>query len=183
MALKTLGSTSTTILRALPAWSQVVAPADIAAIGQTISGDRAFATALSGYGPGATAVLAQGSTHTNATLDTLVPSAGAPLAQIRVGDIVIGAGGIPPGTFVKSVDSATAVTLSQAATASANSVYIGFVRVHAPMLGPNGILHLPGGRGNIILHPGDIVAIDNTGWPIVVSAAAISYAGSNWNLV
>jgi hypothetical protein len=39
----------------------------------------------------------------------------------------------------------------------------------------NGILFLPGGRGHIQLLPGDVLALDSTvGWPIVVSADAIS---------
>lgn len=42
-----------------------------------------------------------------------------------------------------------------------------------------GILVLPGGRGAIKLLPGDVVAVDNTGWPIVVSAKAIADA-TDW---
>jgi hypothetical protein len=35
-------------------------------------------------------------------------------------------------------------------------------------------------RGNLIMNPGDVVAIDSTGWPILVSANAI--ANGPWTL-
>lgn len=41
-----------------------------------------------------------------------------------------------------------------------------------------GQLFLPGGRGTILLLPGDFVCVDTqTGWPIVVSAAAAAGGG------
>jgi hypothetical protein len=183
MALKTLGTTSTTILNALPAWSQVLSAADVAAISQSITEDTAFAAILSGLGFGADGVLTTGSTHTNATLDTLVATGGAGLASIMVGDLVLGAG-IPPGTYVQAV-SGTTVTLTQAATASA-SIRAAFIRPGPEtingMSGNGSQLYVPN-RGILKVLPGDIVAIDNTGWPILVSGAAIGYAGSQWNLV
>jgi hypothetical protein len=42
-----------------------------------------------------------------------------------------------------------------------------------------GVLTFPGGRGSIKVYPGDVIAIDNTGWPIVVSAHAIADA-TDW---
>lgn len=183
MALKTLGTAGTTSLAALPPWSAVLSPADVAAIGQTVAPDRAIASILSGYGPGVTAVLASGTTHTSTLLDSIVVGLGAPLAQIKIGDLVIGAG-IPPGTFVSAKPTSTSVTLSKAATASASGVYLVFEPAPPPglELGSGGLLRLPGGRGTIKLLPGDVVAVDNTGWPIVVSAAAIGYLGSLWAL-
>lgn len=180
MALHTLGSTSSSALRALAGWSAALLPADVAAIGQSVSPDAAFASVLSGFGAGATGVLATGSTHSSTTLDTLVTSAGAPLSQIKVGDLALGVG-IPPGTYVAALLSSTSVQLSKAASASASGVYVAFLRSPIPGLElATGILTFPGGRGRIQLHPGDVVAIDNTGWPIVVSGAAISYLGSQW---
>lgn len=181
MALQTLGTTTTTILRALPAWSASLSQADIASIGQTISGDRQFASIISGYGPGATAVLATGSTHSNTTLDTLVGISGAPLTQIAVGDLVIGAG-IPPATYVQALVSSTSVTLSAAATASASIRVVFRRRMGQPLVSlADGELHVPG-RGVLKILPGDIIAIDNLGWPILVSAASINYAGSQFVL-
>jgi hypothetical protein len=51
---------------------------------------------------------------------------------------------------------------------------------HLPVQGsisPNGFVTLPGGRGTIQLLPGDVVAIDAQGWPIVVSAYSVATAG------
>lgn len=44
-----------------------------------------------------------------------------------------------------------------------------------------GILTLPGGRGQIRLQPGDVVAYDDFGWPVVVSAESIA-GGTSWTL-
>jgi len=41
----------------------------------------------------------------------------------------------------------------------------------------NGRLQLPGRRGFILLLPGDYVAYDGAGWPIVVSAYSIANGG------
>jgi hypothetical protein len=51
---------------------------------------------------------------------------------------------------------------------------------HLPVQGavtPNGFVVLPGGRGVIQLLPGDVVAVDAQGWPIVVSAYSITTGG------
>jgi hypothetical protein len=42
-----------------------------------------------------------------------------------------------------------------------------------------GRLYLPGNRGIILLVPGDWVAYDNFGWPVVVSKESIA-GGSSW---
>lgn len=180
MALRTLGTSATTSLRALNAWATSLSDADISAIAQTISSDGKFASGLGGGSAGATAVLATGATHTSVTLDTLVSTGGAGLASIMVGDLVLAAD-VPPGTFVARKPSATSVTLSQAATGS-NAERVAFVRANAPHLSRNAQLVIPGGRGIVKVMPGDIVAIDNLGWPILVSAASIAYSGSQWTL-
>lgn len=45
-----------------------------------------------------------------------------------------------------------------------------------------GKLFLPNRRGIIMLQPGDVVAYDDFGWPIVVTAESIA-GGANWTLV
>ena len=42
----------------------------------------------------------------------------------------------------------------------------------------NGFLHIPG-RGDLKVLPGDVVAVDNLGWPILVSATSIAN-GTDW---
>ena len=86
---------------------------------------------------------------------------------------------IPPGTFVASVTSGTAVVLSQAATGS-NAERVAFVLPGAPNVDRTGTLVVPN-RGSLLILPGDVVAMDNTGWPILVSGASIGYAGSQWS--
>jgi hypothetical protein len=45
-----------------------------------------------------------------------------------------------------------------------------------------GLLAIPN-RGILQVLPGDVVAIDNNGWPILVSAASIAYGATGlWNL-
>lgn len=185
MALRTLGTNATTSLNCLTSWSQVLSAADVAAITQSISSDENFGLILDqqGFAPGAKGILATGSTHSNATLDTLVSTGGGPLSSILVGDLVLGVG-ITPGTFVQAIASSTSVTLSQAATASA-SIRVAFLRVSGALKTGLSLydqrLVIPN-RGTLKILPGDIVAIDNIGWPILVSGAAIAYGGSLWTL-
>lgn len=44
-----------------------------------------------------------------------------------------------------------------------------------------GLLYVPN-RGILQVLPGDIVAIDNNGWPILVSADSVAYGSSLWVL-
>lgn len=173
MALHTLGLADVTLPAIAFASADALAPADLASISQGIVGDKNFGTNPTG-------ILATGSTHTNTVLDSLVFVAGGPLAAIRVGMLVSGRG-IVPGTFVVAKPTATSVTLSVASTATASGVKIGFAApVPGNRLSFEGLLELPGGRGTVKVFPGDVVAIDNTGWPILVSAASIAYTGSDW---
>jgi hypothetical protein len=183
MALRTLGTNSTTILNALSAWSAVLTPADIAAISQAITSDFQFASVLGGYNSNPTGILATGVTHTSTLLDTLVATGGGALATINVGDMVLGAG-IVPGTTVQAKPSASSVTLSQAATGS-TAIRVAFIRPYDnPLVGldpASAQLVIPN-RGILKVLPGDVAAIDNTGWPILISGASIGYAGSQWTL-
>lgn len=181
MTLRTLGTTTTTRLQCLNSWGQALSDADIAAIGQSIVDDSQFASILGGGAPGAGGILATGATHSNTTLDTLVYSAGGPLSSIAVGASVLG-NGIPAGTYVSALVSATSVTLSQAATATA-SISVAFISQsdNKPSLQRNGTLMVPR-RGPLVVLPGDIVAVDNCGAVIIVPGASINYSQSNWTL-
>lgn len=44
----------------------------------------------------------------------------------------------------------------------------------------NGRLHFPGRQGFLLLRPGDWVAYDHFGWPIVVSSESIADGSSSW---
>jgi hypothetical protein len=43
----------------------------------------------------------------------------------------------------------------------------------------NGLLYVPN-RGVLQVLPGDYVAIDNNGWPILISADSIAYGSTLW---
>jgi hypothetical protein len=43
----------------------------------------------------------------------------------------------------------------------------------------NGLLYVPN-RGVLQVLPGDYVAVDSDGWPILVSASSIGYASTEW---
>lgn len=43
----------------------------------------------------------------------------------------------------------------------------------------NGLLYVPN-RGVLQVLPGDYVAVDSDGWPILVSASSIGFGGTNW---
>jgi hypothetical protein len=182
MAIRTLGTTSTTVLRCSTNWSAVIPVADIAAIGDSITDDRQI-SALSG-GAGPTAVIGTASTHSNNTLDTIVRVSGAAIGQIMVGDLVLGPG-IPLGTFVTAKASQVSISLSSSATTAAGGVNVIFVRggpgTDTYLDAGSQILFVPG-RGTLKVLPGDIVAVDSSGWPILVSGAAVAAAGSNWTL-
>lgn len=183
MALKTLGTNTTTSLVALPAWAASLAAADLANISNGIVDDLIFGAVLSQAGSGVKAILTTGTTHASTTLDTLVAVSGPPLSQIDVGDLVIGIG-IVPGTYVSAIPSGTSVTLSQAATGNSAGVRVAFARAAASIPGDlsiEGRLLVPN-RGILKVLPGDIVALDNTGFPHLVSANSIAYAGSQWTL-
>lgn len=47
----------------------------------------------------------------------------------------------------------------------------------------SGQLFLPNNRGVINMQPGDVVAFDHNGWPIVVSSESIADGSSSWVLV
>jgi hypothetical protein len=185
MAIGTLGTTSETALAALTfnaagaaTNANTLTPADMAALAESIVDDVNFAAT------NPTGILTTGATHGTTTLDTLSPIAGGLISTIRVGALVLAAPGqIAPGTFVTGILSSNSVSLSQAAIGSSGGIRIGFI--NPPRIGPGmsfeGRLQIPGGRGIIIVKPGDVWAVDNTGFPILVSAASIAYPGSVWS--
>jgi hypothetical protein len=189
VAIHTFGTTSSSALKAVKygpssppgaaAGTGQLLPADLVAIALSIIGDAQVGAVAPLGMPGPRGVVATGSTHSNTTLDTLVAVAGGALASIMVGMLVLGVG-IPAGTFVSVVTSGTAVVLSQAATATATGVKLIFAN---PNIGSafsfNGHLYVPG-RGTLNVLPGDVVAVDNTGWPILVSANSVGYTGGLW---
>jgi len=185
MTIHTLGTKGASQLSCLPAWSQVVAQADVAAINSAITLDGGFGSLSGGFSAGVTYVLATATTAASTSLTSVTASGGSPpITQIKVGDLVLGSNAdIVPGTFVTAI-SGTTVTLSQAASSSGASKRVAFVRFGDTAPGVAGLdltgqLYVPG-RGVLRVRPGDYVATDASGWPILVSGNAVAYAGSDW---
>lgn len=181
MALHTFGSTSSSALRAIQ-FSEAVSDADIASISQTVTNDIMFGPVLSGAGVGAQGILATGTTSASINITTLAHTAGGPLAAIQVGQLVLGVG-IVPGTYVASIVSGTAVTLSQATTSNTTLVPLCFVPTNyesTPNVNRSQQLIVPM-RGVLKILPNDVIAVDpNTGAVILVPGNAVSASGSVW---
>lgn len=45
-----------------------------------------------------------------------------------------------------------------------------------------GLLYVPN-RGVLRCLPGDVIAVDNAGWPILVSADSVAYGPGSWTIV
>jgi hypothetical protein len=197
MALHTLGTNTTTSLQCSSSWLASPPPggaftaADLAALNQSITSDDDFGTIASGYSFGVQAVLTTGTTNSNTSLTSVSASGGSPpITQIQVTDVVLGIG-IPLGTFVTAVAAGGAtITISQAATTSSAGTRLAFVRLSSDIadsgqgggLSAQGQLFVPN-RGILKVLPGDRIAVDNTGFPILVSGNSIGYAGSQWTFV
>src|SRR6266550_156938 len=192
MALHTLGTNSTSSLQCSSGWLGAPPPggaftlADMAAINSAIINDADLASLLQGFSYGPIAVIGTGTTASSVTLTSVAGVTGAPVSQIQVGDIVLGIG-IPLGTFVLAVAAAGAtITLSQAATTSSAGTKLIFARLGGSGYGPecgglseSGQLFVPN-RGVLRVMPTDVLALDNSGWPILISGNSIGYAGSQW---
>lgn len=180
MALHMLGTKGAAQLGCLAGWSQVLPPADLAAIGSAIISDEFFAKPIMGVTSPAW-VLATATTAGTPALTAIAARAGsAPINTIRVGDVVLGsAADITPGTCVTAVTGGgTGVTLSQNAVSTGTLRGVAFVRLVVRHT-VDGQLLIPG-RGTLKILPGDVVAVDSTGWPILLSGNTISFPGSDW---
>lgn len=180
MALHLLGTKAAIQLGCLAGWSQVLIPADIGAINSAITSDELFAKNIMGVSSPAW-VLATATTAGTPTLTVVTARAGSPaITNIMPRDIVLGsAADITPGTYVTAV-AGTTVTLSQNAASTGTLKGVAFVRLRTHPFGiSNSFLGIPG-RGILQILPGDVVAVDSCGWPILLSGNTISFAGSDW---
>ncbi len=126
-------------------------------------------------------IIFTGSTAANAssiTGFTLVSPATGSIAAIRPGMIVAGPG-LAPGTRVLTAASTT-VTLDRQVYSAATTQK--FVAVGAKLSGGLNqfILSIPN-RGNLTLMPGDIVALDNLGFPYLIPANSVGFNGGGVN--
>lgn len=185
MALRTVGTLSNIQLACLTGWSQVIPAFDLDAIGAAISSDIPFGALIMGQ-LRPSCVLATGSTSaTNVLTGVTARVSSPPVSTIRVGDLVLAnAADITPGTTVTDIGSGgQMIQLSQIARSNLAVANLAFVRrTDSPTgIGKEAQLWVPG-RGMLKVLPGDIVAVDSTGWPILLSANTVAYPGSDWTL-
>lgn len=76
-----------------------------------------------------------------------------------------------PMSSVADVATIAAGILGQSATA--------FHGISPGAFSKSGRLKFPGREGFVLLKPGDYIAYDNFGWPVIVSAQTIA-SGSSW---
>lgn len=187
MAIRTVGTKGAAQLACLTNWTAIVPLTDIQAISAAINDDGGFGIPIMGTNS-PYYVLATATTATSTALTVVTARAGSPaIGTIRVGDVVLGSyADIAPGTCVTAVTGGGAtITLSQAARSTGTLKAVAFVRMTFVMqqsgIGDEGLLYVPD-RGVLKVMNGDVVAVDATGWPILVSGNAISYPGSDWTL-
>lgn len=108
--------------------------------------------------------------------------AGATIASIQPGQFLYGPN-IPVGATVLSVSGST-IHFSGTDTPLATQSQATFFVLGQKMEGSfnrQGQLVVPN-RGVLKMLPGDVVAVDPSGWPILLSAQALAYAGTCWRL-
>jgi len=189
MALHTLGTTSTTALQTALTFSQALLDSDIGNLDAQITSDIYAAQPATvpdapnppgNVGSQPPGIIATGTTSTsspNITAMTFV--AGAPLAAITPGLEVLGQG-IPAGSYVVSFSGTTLTIGPSNPSANASGVFILIVpQADNDGFSRNGLLLIPN-RGILKMRRGDVVAVDNTGWPILVSGGSINYQGTVW---
>lgn len=177
MATHTLGTNSNSSLTALKlkpyktaVAGTLAAAADVAQIDGLIADDMQLQNA---------GVIGTATTSSSSSPNTLtsVSIATGTFGQIQKGQWAYGPG-IPGGAQVVST-SGTSVVLSTNCTASA-TVTVFFLGSRLPdSFSKNNLLYVPN-RGVLKIHPGDAVAVDASGWPILVSNEALAYNGSSW---
>lgn len=76
--------------------------------------------------------------------------------------------------------AATAADMATLANAILNDqVSSGISQIVVEAFGYNGILTIPN-RGILQVLPGDAIAVDSAGWPILVSKGSLAAGGTNW---
>lgn len=162
-----------------------LAIADVAAISALIADDQKIvsSTALGASGTSLFGgVVLNGITTTTLSTITNVsiaqPST-ATIAALTAGTPIFGFG-IAPNTFVLSA-TGTTITMNQAPTSGQNTGYFTAVRNFMGTPFDGRFLVIPN-RGVLKVLPGDVAAVDQSGWPILLSKNAINFLGTPWSV-
>jgi len=167
-------------------FSASLSAADVATIDQLIADDAAALTQPENASPLQAAVVFTADSTTTAlsglTSVSVASPSGATIANIKPGQWLYGPG-IPAGSQVLS---ASGTTIHFSGTDKPTAVQTGatFFAVGRKMDGcfnTMGQLTIPN-RGVLKVYPGDVVAVDPSGWPILLSAWSVGYSGTCWVL-
>lgn len=124
-------------------------------------------------------------TTTLTTMTSVALGSGPALTSNLVGSFINGQG-IAGGTTVRSISgSGTNFTITMSQAPTSGVVGGSYLITQKDMNGyyqKNGWLTIPG-RGQLKVMPGDVVFIDPSGWPILLSYSAMTWAGTIWKLV
>lgn len=173
MSIHSLGTTSTTALRAVQ-FTKNMSDSDIAGISGLIVSD----VQIQKQAVWATATISSGNANV-VSVTALTSGSNIPLTAARAGHWIFGPG-IPSGTQIRGISGST-VTMTNTATANAVGANIFIV---GALLQPGsfqryGQLWIPN-RGWHKIEVNDYIAVDASGWPIHLSQQAVAYAGSSW---
>lgn len=182
MALHTLGTSTTTAIQTALVVSEALLDQDIGALNMQVAPDLYTAQpATVPDSPGVAGIVITGNTTAaSPTVAAVALIAGAPLTAIQPGMQIL-AQNLPPGTSVVSY-AANVLILSANYPSLVTGAYFLIVPAGGTARGTfsrNGELIIPN-RGLLKMRRGDVVAVDNTGWPILVSGASANFQSSNW---
>lgn len=188
MAIRTLKMDTTNVGMLAVTQLASLSAADVASINQAIVNDAAIFP----QNPNTNNVTTQVGTFVTGTTTTTLSSmtsvalgSGPPLTSSMIGSHLNGPG-IPGGTVITSVSgSGSNFTLGLNQAPVSGQVGKNFLITQSALPGcysQNGWLTIPG-RGQLKVLPGDVVAVDAlTGWPILLSYAAVNNPQSTWVL-
>lgn len=166
--------------------SASLSAADVATIEQLIANDQAVRQLSESAAPLQAGIVFTADAATTAlsglTSVTLSSPSGATIANIQPGQWLYGPG-VPAGAQVLSASGTTIhFTGSDTPTQTVSGgYYFAIGQRMAGCFNREGLLIVPN-RGVLKMMPGDVVAVDPSGWPILLSAQALAYAGTCWSL-
>lgn len=167
-------------------YTAALSAADMATMEQLVVDDQAFRSQTQNATPIQSGVVFTADTVTTAltglTSCQFSSPTGVQIGSIQPGHWLYGPN-IPVGAQVISASGST-VHFSGSDTPLANQTQATFFTLAKPMKGTinrEGQLVIPN-RGVLKVLPGDVIAVDPSGWPFLLSQNAIDYSGTCWDL-
>lgn len=181
-------SLETAFLNGLTAvqFSASLSAADIGTMEQLVVDDLAVRQQAQSASPIQAGIVFTANVTTTAlsglTSVSVASPSGATIANIQPGQWLYGPG-VPAGAQVISASSTTIhfSGTDTPTTVQTGGYYFTIGKKMAGCINTQGQLVVPN-RGVLKVLPGDVIAVDPSGWPILLSQQAIDYAGTAWVL-